>query len=212
MTAAQPTSSANQGPQWAQGEASSLIERFREHLAGQKGRSYNTVRIYITDMYPFFRFLQDEGLDFRGLDRGEARRYLAWLSTSARGPRGGYARASLARKLVVLRAFYRFLVQSGEVASNPIAKGRSLRIKTEKRLPVFLGKEETVRLPTSSSGSALGNNSARVDVDEPPSGSRIVAVPRRSSCPSRPRSVNSIRAASPVLPNARRVSCPEAAA
>ncbi len=123
-----------------------LLRRFRGHLTGQKGRSENTVRVYTTDLLPFFRFLKEEGVTSEVLDRSLLRRYLAWLSTSARGRQGGYARVSVARKLVVLRSFYRFLVQEGVIPSNPIPKGRSFNIKVAKRLPTFLAQDEITRV------------------------------------------------------------------
>lgn len=123
-----------------------LLEQFKEALRGQKGRSENTVRVYSTDLRPFLTFLRDEGLAPRELNRHHLRSYLAWLSTSARGKDGGYARVSVARKLVVLRCFYRFLVQEGFVATNPIPKGRTYNIKVQKRLPTFLAKDEMDRL------------------------------------------------------------------
>ena len=123
-----------------------LLQRFREYLIGQKGRSENTARVYAADLQPFVAFLDNEELDLRELGRPQLRGYLAWLSTSARGECGGYARVSVARKLVVLRCFYRFLVQEGFMAANPIPKGRTFNIKVEKRLPVFLGKDEVGRL------------------------------------------------------------------
>ena len=123
-----------------------IIQRFEESLRGQKGRSENTVRIYTTDLRPFLTFLDNEDLDPRELNRHYLRRYLAWLSTSARGKDGGYARVSVARKLVALRSFYRFLTQEGLVTKNPIPKGRTFSIKVEKRLPIFLGRDEVGRL------------------------------------------------------------------
>ena len=134
-------------------EIALLVDRFREFLTGQKGRSSNTVRVYITDLRPFFHFMAMEGLEPKSLDRRQVRRYLAWLSTQARGNIGGYARVSVARKLVVLKAFYRFLMQVGEVSTNPVSGNRSLRIKVEKRLPIFLGKEDALRLLESPDGS-----------------------------------------------------------
>ena len=123
-----------------------LVQRFAQFLRGQKGRSENTVRVYITDLQPFLTFLDDQELDVRDLKRHHLRRYLAWLSTSARGKDGGYARVSVARKLVVLRSFYRFLVQEGIIATNPIPKGRTFSIKVQRSLPIFLGKQEVERL------------------------------------------------------------------
>ena len=123
-----------------------ILARFEESLRGQKGRSENTVRIYTTDLRPFLTFLDNEDLDPRELNRHYLRRYLAWLSTSARGKDCGYARVSVARKLVALRSFYRFLTQEGLIAKNPIPKGRTFNIKVEKRLPTFLGRYEVGRL------------------------------------------------------------------
>ncbi len=123
-----------------------ILQRFQEYLRGQKGRSENTIRIYTTDLQPFLTFLDNENLDPRGLNRHYLRRYLAWLSTSARGKDGGYARVSVARKLIALRSFYRFLVQQGLIDKNPIPKGRTFNIKVEKRLPTFLGRDEMGRL------------------------------------------------------------------
>ena len=127
----------------------SLVSSYAESLVNQRGRTERTARIYADDLQPFVRFMADEGLDPRGLDRGILRRYLAWLSTQAKGRLGGYARVSVARKLVVLRSFYRYLLQEGHISANPIPKGRSFNIKVEKRLPVFLGHEEVMRLVAS---------------------------------------------------------------
>ena len=126
-----------------------LAQRYEEHLRGQQGRSDNTVRIYLTDLRPFLSFLQDQGLEPQHLERQHLRQYLAWLSTSARGANDGYARVSIARKLVVLRSFYRFLLQQRLVSRNPIPSGRTLNIKVEKRLPTFLDKEEVQLLVES---------------------------------------------------------------
>lgn len=123
-----------------------LVHGYGESLRGQFGRTERTVQIYTDDLRPFLRFLIMENLDPRQLDRRSLRRYLAWLSTEARGRAGGYARVSVARKLVVLRSFYRHLLQEGHITANPIPKGRTFNIKVEKRLPVFLGREEIARL------------------------------------------------------------------
>ena len=123
-----------------------LLQRFKECMRGQKGLSENTVRVYTTDLRPFQSFLYRERLQVDEMNRHNLRGYLAWLSTSAKGKDSGYARVSVARKLIALRCFYRFLVQEGYIASNPIPKGRTFNIKVEKRLPVFLGKDEVERL------------------------------------------------------------------
>lgn len=141
-----------------------MLDHFALYLTGRRGSSPNTVRIYTTDLVPFFRFLDREGLEPVEVGRPEVRRYLAWLSMVGRGGgrgKDGYARISVARKLVVLRAFYRYLAQTGEISANPIPNGRSLQVKVDKLLPIFLGKDETLRLvDTPDRADALGARDA----------------------------------------------------
>lgn len=134
-----------------------LLDKYKAFLIGTKGRSENTVRVYTDDLSTFNRFLELQNADYAALDRRFLRGYLAWLATRARGKRGGYARVSVARKLVSLRAFYRFLQQQGIVKVNPVPKGSAFRVKTEKRLPDFLTENETERiLQAPDSDTELG--------------------------------------------------------
>jgi site-specific recombinase XerD len=141
-----------------------LVQRYPAYLRGQLGLSENTVRVYLADLASFRGYLADQGQSIEDMDRQMLRGYLAWLTTVGRksaggressevpsaqaqekGP-GGYARVSVARKLTVLRSFYRFLVQEGLFRSTPVPSGRSFRMKVQKPLPGFLGKREVDRL------------------------------------------------------------------
>ena len=123
-----------------------LLRGYELFLRGARGRSENTVRIYLTDLQPYMQFLSQEGLEVPKVGREEVRRYLAWLTLSARGSNGGYARVSVARKLVVLRSFYRFLIYKGLIQTNPVPKGRNFQVKMERRLPSFIGQQEAEAL------------------------------------------------------------------
>ena len=68
------------------------------------------------------------------------------MGSAQKGRDEGFARVSMARKLTVVRSFYRFLVQEGLFQATPVPSGRSFRLKVEKSLPRFLGKREVVRL------------------------------------------------------------------
>ena len=140
--------------------ADQVLDRYQEYLIGTVGRTQNTVRIYLDDLRTFITFLQREKISAEKLDRKRLRGYLAWLATSARGAAGGYARVSVARKLVALRSFYKFLVHSKVLKHNPIPKGRAFNVKMEKRLPVFLDGREIEQLlsaPDSSQGLGIRN-------------------------------------------------------
>ena len=127
-------------------ETDALLEKYRLYLRGQRGLAENSVRIYCDDLDSFRQFLHHDKLDFRDMDRAMVRGYLAWLATSAKGGRDGYARVSITRKLTALRSFYRFLVQEGWFKSSPIPTGRTFQVKVEKPLPIFLGQQEMARL------------------------------------------------------------------
>ena len=127
-------------------EFDSMVAKYPSFLRGQRGLSENTVRVYLADLVPFRSFLAREGLGLSGMDRMMTRSYLAWLATDARDGFQGYARVSIARKLTVLRSFYRFLVQEGLFRTSPVPSGRSFRVKAAKPLPSFLGRQEVTRL------------------------------------------------------------------
>ena len=136
-------------------EISELVEKYETYLRGQKGLSDNTVRVYMTDLDSFLRYISETGQALTDMSRRMARSYLAWLATEARETRHpysgrkqkeGYARVSIVRKLTALRSFYQFLVQQGMFKHCPVPSGRSLQMKVEKPLPSFIGKQETVRL------------------------------------------------------------------
>ncbi|PKB78820.1 MAG: hypothetical protein BZY88_16500 [SAR202 cluster bacterium Io17-Chloro-G9] len=150
-----------------------FVERYPAYLRGQRGLSENTLRVYLADLAAFRRYLALEGISLADMDRGTLRGYLAWLATAARqptfvatsggGPKNsgradrasgtGYARVSIARKLTVLRSFYRFLVQEGLFSTSPLPSGRSFRVKVEKPLPVFMGQQEVARLLDAPQGA-----------------------------------------------------------
>jgi integrase/recombinase XerC len=123
-----------------------LLTEYGDYLIGTKGRSKNTIRVYMDDLRSFIQFLCRENLCLRDIGRSELRLYLSWLATTAGYKKTGYARVSVSRKFVVLRSFYEFLVSRGIVSDNPVSHGRRFRMKTEKHLPIFMSYEEIARL------------------------------------------------------------------
>ena len=100
----------------------------------------------MADLRSFRQYLVNENLCLVDMDRQTLRGFLAWLSTDGKGAHQGYARVSVARKLTVVRAFYRFLVQEGLFRSTPVPSGQSFKVKVTKTLPKFLGQREVSRL------------------------------------------------------------------
>ena len=130
---------------------------FPRYLRGQRGLSENTERVYLSDLRSFRQYLANENLGLADMDRQTLRGFLAWLATEGKGCRQGYARVSVARKLTVVRAFYRFLVQEGLFRSTPVPSGQSFKVKVTKSLPEFLGQREVSRLMDApDEGTILG--------------------------------------------------------
>lgn len=125
------------GKPWAE-----HVRDFEQHLRTARQLAPLTVRNYLNDLTPFFEYLDmKDAPDLNRADRLFLRGYLAWLLEI------GYKRASMARKLTSLRAFYRFLVERGVVTQNQTDSVSAP--KHQGRLPVVVSAEEISQLLNS---------------------------------------------------------------
>jgi site-specific recombinase XerD len=131
-----------------------VFKRYLNYLKAEHNASKYTLRNYETDLMGthkrgagkgFFQFLVLKNvIDFKDVDKQTIRDYLSWLVDQ------NIDKSSLSRKLSAIRSFYRFLLQEGIIKKSPIpinASGRkgersALSPKQDKRLPVFLTREE----------------------------------------------------------------------
>jgi integrase/recombinase XerC len=125
-----------------------LLEEFRRHLGDERGLSPHTVRNYLSDLEAFDAFLGRLAPDYepRHVDAALIRSFFTSLYTGRR------AKATIARKIASLRAFFEYLRRRGLVARNPV---RSVRDPRERRLPRWLGRDEVRRLVEAPSGDSL---------------------------------------------------------
>jgi site-specific recombinase XerD len=130
-------------------ESATLLRAFVDHLALERRLSYDTVRAYRSDVGQLADFL---GRGHLGLDQAThriLRRWLAQLSTR------GYARASIARRVASVRAFYRWAFSKELVAQDPAATLGHPKVSS--RLPSVLRPAEAAALveaPTPSSDTS----------------------------------------------------------
>jgi len=112
------------------------IDRFIDYMRAAKNASEHTLRAYASDIAQFAGFLEGEELstDPREVDSQTLRRYLARLQ------RQSLSKASTARKLASLRAFFKYLLRKGVVEADPTAGLPSPKL--DKRLPKFLRDEQ----------------------------------------------------------------------
>ncbi|MEW6685192.1 MAG: tyrosine recombinase XerC [Candidatus Edwardsbacteria bacterium] len=107
-----------------------IIESFLKHLILEKNFSKHTVRAYSQDLNQFSEFLKENNVKLEKTTKAEVRTYLGLLK------RMGEKNRSLARKLSVLRSFFKFLVKEEIIKNNPCQTLPSPKL--EKRLPSFL--------------------------------------------------------------------------
>lgn len=111
------------------------IKRYAEYLRNEKNVSPHTLRNYLSDLEQFCAFLttgDEQGRKgspkLKEITRHEIRRYIAHLYDR------GLSKSSVARKLSVLRAFFKFCTGAGLLKENPAALIRSPKLP--KHLPV----------------------------------------------------------------------------
>lgn len=111
-----------------------LIDAFVDHLRLERHLSAHTVAAYRGDVTHLATFLHRGGSSLLVADRGSLRRFLAQQHTL------GYARASIARRVAAIHAFFRWTVADGRVAGDPSQLlGRP---KVVNRLPTVLRPAE----------------------------------------------------------------------
>lgn len=115
------------------------FDRFIDYLKVERNASRYTVRNYATDLQEFFGFIKSEGIgSLDEVNKDVLRDYLYHLMED------GFARTSIARKLSAVRSLYRYLQREELVSVSPAATISSPKL--DRKLPVFLSQEETVRL------------------------------------------------------------------
>lgn len=118
-----------------------------------QNRSEHTILAYQTDLLQFFNFAAAEtGVEWEefaleSIDVYEVRSYLGLLADH------GLARKSVARKLAVLRTFFKFMCREGIISKNPVQKIASPKLG--RRLPQFLYLEQMDALLKSADCTTL---------------------------------------------------------
>ncbi|HHM12852.1 MAG TPA: site-specific tyrosine recombinase XerD [Planctomycetaceae bacterium] len=95
------------------GSASSELEAFTYFLRRECQLSDNTVAAYRRDMRRFLRWAKSQKGSPPSMDVRQLADYVAWLHSRSLAP------ASIARHVVSLRMYYRFLQLDGRVRDNP---------------------------------------------------------------------------------------------
>jgi integrase/recombinase XerD len=125
-------------------------EGFLSYLRVERGLSVNTLTAYRNDLAKLSRFAISSGKDLLSLRADDLATFMRSLSKQGLHPR------SVARTLVAVRGFYRFLIQDGFLKLDPTANLEAP--KAWQALPRFLAAEEVERLlscPVTSTDQGL---------------------------------------------------------
>lgn len=132
-------------------EFKKALEDFGSYLAAEKNVASATLIAYLTDLKQFAVYVQSTLGPEAGpeeVDRTLVRRFLGWLNVLQE------KKSTIARKLVALRVFYRYLLREGRVEINPVELIRSPR--QEKRLPKYLPYNEIIKILEAPPPTPLG--------------------------------------------------------
>jgi len=131
-----------------------LLDQFMGHLKVERGLARNTIESYNRDLIGFFDFIKQRHLSAANVNQEDLVSFIAEKRThlSAR---------SLARCLVSLRMFYRFLVSEGVISVNP---ARLLGIpKLYQHLPHVLARDEVeLLLAQPDQNTAMGKRDTAI--------------------------------------------------
>lgn len=108
------------------------IEKFINYLKIERDVSQHTLRSYSSDLIMFSNYFDSKGI--KEIKYFDLRKYLAHLKTS------DYSKSTIARKVSVLRSWFKFLQQDGYIKGNPASSLSTPRI--DKKLPKFLSEKE----------------------------------------------------------------------
>ena len=115
----------------------SHVDDFLHYLEKERGYSPHTVKAYKIDLTQFRRFLSDYGADpfssLLGVDRQVIKHFVGYLSEKGLSPR------SSARKIASIKSFYRYLLKTDHIESNPAAGVQAPR--RDQSLPKFIQKK-----------------------------------------------------------------------
>ncbi len=122
------------------------IAEFLSYLEFERGLAGNTVAAYRSDLTQFEDFLREKRLRPEQAQAADIRDWLSAVVDSEPMP----ARATVARKVSVIKTFYRFLYREGLIKANPTGDIKSPR--RERKLPTVLNLGETRELLRQADG------------------------------------------------------------
>jgi integrase/recombinase XerD len=96
------------------------IEAFLHYLSAERGSSKNTIDAYRNDLNGFMRYLEAQGANGGAAREVISRKSVTGYISDLNGRQ--YAKATVARKVAAVKSFCAFLIDHGDLTSNPTAE------------------------------------------------------------------------------------------
>ncbi|MQC48360.1 MAG: site-specific tyrosine recombinase XerD [Chloroflexi bacterium] len=101
------------------------VEAFLHYLSAERGSSKNTIDAYRNDLGGFHRFIESNGHSDSAVEKSITRNSINEFIGDLNERR--YARATVARKVAAVKSFCAFLLDHGDLTSNPATQVDSPR-------------------------------------------------------------------------------------
>ena len=109
------------------------LNDFYLFLKKERNFSNNTIKSYMTDLNKFKKFLNDDNYDINKISRKQIRAFLSSEFDKK------YSDRTIARRLASLKSYFKFMVKSEQISSNPSENIRSPKIV--RSLPNFIDQK-----------------------------------------------------------------------
>lgn len=136
-----------------------MLDSFLHYLTVEKGLSRNTIEAYHRDLTRFLFYLKGKGIeDPAKVEKLDIQAFLLALKRDRLSAR------TIARNLVALRTFFRYLIEEALLKKNPVEELESPRLA--RKLPEILSPAEVERLLQQPESQTLlgGRDRAMLEV------------------------------------------------
>lgn len=136
-----------------------VLDSFLHYLTVEKGLSRNTIEAYHRDLTRFLLYLKGKGIeDPAKVEKLDIQAFLLALKRDRLSAR------TIARNLVALRTFFRYLIEEALLRKNPVEELESPRLA--RKLPEILSPAEVERLLQQPESQTLlgGRDRAMLEV------------------------------------------------
>lgn len=130
------------------------VGEFIAHIRVERGLSVNTVAAYGRDLALWSRFCVEESIQAREVKPSDVSLFLDRLRTGGAPASKPLAPTSVARILVAVRSFYRYLAREGRIPSDPTATIGAP--KRPRPIPKAISLEDVESFITQPDDSPLG--------------------------------------------------------